>query len=156
MKVAVTYDNGQIFQHFGHTQQLKIYTVLDGKLVADVIIDTGENGHGAMAGLLKDLRVDVLICGGIGGGAKNALNAAGIEFYPYVQGTADDAVKAFLAGTLVYDLHKSCAHHGDHDHAEGHNCGAHNNIKTAGCGHSATCDKHNSDGSRKTDAEPCC
>lgn len=156
MKIAVTYDNGQIFQHFGHTRQLKVYTVLNDKIVGDIIVDTAENGHGAMAGLLKNLRIDVLVCGGIGGGAKNALSAAGIKFYPYVQGLADEAVRALLNGTLVYDLDKSCAHHGDHDYEEDHSCGARQEIKTADCGRSASCDKHNADGSRKIDAEPCC
>lgn len=142
MKIAVTYDEGQIFQHFGHTKQLKIYTVLEKQVAGAKIINVGENGHGAMADLLKNLRVDVLICGGIGGGAKNALNAAGITFFPYVQGGADEAVQAYLNGELVFDMNKTCAHHGaGHDH--GHSCGHdHDHDHAAECAMRSTCSHH--------------
>ena len=42
MKIAVTYENGQIFQHFGHTEQFKIYTVEDGKIVSSEDVDITE------------------------------------------------------------------------------------------------------------------
>lgn len=85
MKIAVTYKNKQIFQHFGHTEQFKIYTVEDGKIISDEIIDTNGSGHGALAGLLADLGVEILICGGIGGGAQMALAQAGIRLFGGVQ-----------------------------------------------------------------------
>ena len=72
MKIAATYANGEIFQHFGHTQQFKVYEVEDGKIVASKIIGSNGAGHGALAGLLSQDGIDVLICGGIGGGAINA------------------------------------------------------------------------------------
>ena len=56
MKIAVTYDNGQIFQHFGHTEQFKLYTVEDGKVVSSEVVDTNGSGHGALAGRSADLR----------------------------------------------------------------------------------------------------
>ena len=77
MKIAVTYQNGQIFQHFGHTQQFKVYEVADNKVLSAAVVDTGSSGHGALAGVLNMLNVDVLICGGIGGGAQMALAQAG-------------------------------------------------------------------------------
>ena len=78
MKIAVTYENGQIFQHFGHTAQFKLYEVEDGKIVREAVVDTNGSGHGALAGLLAQSGVDTLICGGIGGGAQMALAQAGI------------------------------------------------------------------------------
>lgn len=131
MRIAVTYENGQIFQHFGHTQQFKIYDVEDQKVISSEVVDTSDSGHGALAGVLNALHADVLICGGIGGGAQAALTAAGIRWYGGVSGDADQAVAEFLAGTLDYNPNVRCNHH-DHEHGEGHTCGSH------GCG-SHTC-----------------
>ena len=106
MKIAVTYENGNVFPHFGHTQQFKVYDVLEGKVTGEQIVDTAGSGHGALAGLLSAQEVDVLICGGIGAGAQNALAEAGIRLYGGVSGSTDEAVKAFLAGGLKYDPDK--------------------------------------------------
>ena len=127
MKIAVTYQSGQIFQHFGHTEQFKIYTAEDGKIISSEVIDTNGSGHGALAGLLSALGVDALICGGIGGGAQMALAEAGIKLFGGVNGSCDDAVEALLGGTLGFNPNVKCDHH-DH-HGEGHTCGDH------GCGH---------------------
>lgn len=127
MRVAVTYENGQVFQHFGHTQQFKVYDIEEQQILSSEVVDTKGSGHGALAGVLDVLKVDVLICGGIGGGAQNALTAAGIRWYGGVCGDADEAVKAFLNGNLEYDPNVKCNHH-DHQHGEGHTCGEH------GCG----------------------
>ena len=124
MKIAVTYENGQVFQHFGHTEQFKVYEVEDGKIMKSEIVDTNGQGHGALAGFLFNGGVDVLICGGIGGGARNALAEAGIELYPGAHGDADDQVASFIAGTLNYDPDTVCSHHGHHDQ-EGGGCGHH-------------------------------
>lgn len=123
MKIGVTYENGEIFQHFGHTEQFKIYDVEDGKITKEQVVDTNGSGHGALAGFLKDLQADTLICGGIGAGAQNALAEAGIQLYGGVSGSADDAVKALAAGTLSYNPDVQCSHHGNHEHGEGHSCG---------------------------------
>lgn len=120
MKIAVTYENGNVFQHFGHTQQFKVYDTLDGKIIDAQIIDTNGSGHGALAGLLLSLGVNALICGGIGAGAKMALAEAGIKLYGGVSGSADEAVNALLADNLTFDSDVQCNHH---DHHEGHHCG---------------------------------
>lgn len=125
MKIAVTYENGQIFQHFGHTSQFKIYTVEDNAVQEVHILDSNGAGHGALATLLQDEHIDTLICGGIGLGAQNALAQVGVTLYGGVQGEADKAVEDFLAGKLAYDPAVHCSHHG---HGEGHTCGSH------GCG----------------------
>lgn len=121
MKIAVTYENGNVFQHFGHTEQFKLYEIEDGKIVEAQVVDTNGNGHGALAGMLSAWKVDTLICGGIGAGAQNALAEAGIRLYGGVSGSADEAVEALLAGKLEFDPDVHCDHHGHH--GEGHNCG---------------------------------
>ena len=135
MRIAVTYDNGQIFQHFGHTEYFKVYDVEDDKILSSEVVDTNGSGHGALAGVLNALNADALICGGIGGGAQNALAAAGIRLYAGVSGDADAAVEALLAGNLEYGTEANCDHHG-HDHGEGHQCGNH------GCGSGHSCGHH--------------
>ena len=128
MRIAVTFENGQIFQHFGHTAQFKIYDVANGEIVRAEVVDTNGSGHGALAGFLMQLGVDALICGGIGGGAQMALAEVGIRLFGGVSGDADAAVNALIAGTLGYNPDVHCDHH-DHEHGEGgHSCGSH------GCG----------------------
>ncbi len=124
MKLAVCYENGQVFQHFGHTEQFKVYTIENGAITHSEIVSTNGQGHGALAGVLKELGADALICGGIGAGARNALAQAGIELYPGVTGNADLCAAAFAGGTLRYDPNTECHHH-DHEHKEGHTCGHH-------------------------------
>ena len=134
MKIAVTYENGQVFQHFGHTQQFKVYEVEDGKVVSSAIMDTNGSGHGALAGFLQNAGVNTLICGGIGGGAKQALSQAGITLYGGASGAADDVVEALLAGSLSYDPDALCHQHDEHHGGQcgdghHHSCGEHS------CGH---------------------
>ena len=133
MKIAVTYENGQIFQHFGHTEQIMIYEAEDGKVLSKTLVDTNGQGHGALAGFLLGGGVEVLICGGIGGGAQMALAQAGIRLYGGVSGDADAAVEAFLAGNLEYNPNVQCSHHGEHGHGE-HSCGHHDGEGHHGCG----------------------
>lgn len=133
MRIAVTYENGQIFQHFGHTAQFKLYVIENGAVASSVVLDTNGSGHGALAGFLQTYHADALICGGIGFGAQQALAQAGIQLYAGVQGDADAAVNALLKGELVAGSTATCDHHHDHDH--GHDCGSH------GCGEH-TCGGH--------------
>ena len=123
MKIAVTYENGMIFQHFGHTEQFKLYDIEDNKIVNTQILDTNGQGHGALSGFLTQAKADILICGGIGGGAQIALSEAGIRLYGGVSGSADEAVNAYLAGELDYNPNVRCSHH-EHEHScGGHTCG---------------------------------
>ena len=130
MKIAVTYENGQVFQHFGRTEAFKIYTVEDGKVQKSEVVGTNGNGHGALAGFLQGLGVDTLICGGIGGGAQNALAAAGIRLYGGASGEADRQVEDLLAGRLTYQPDVHCDHHGK-EHQGDEACGHHGHQ---GCG----------------------
>ena len=110
MKIAVTYDNGEIFQHFGKTESFKVYEVEDNKVVSSEVIGSNGTGHGALASLLAEQGVNVLICGGIGGGAQTALTEAGIELCAGAQGNTDQAVESYLKGELV-SSGANCDHH---------------------------------------------
>ncbi len=123
MKIAVTYENGNVFPHFGHTEQFKVYEVRDGKVAASQVVATEGSGHGALAEMLSSLKVGTLICGGIGAGAQTALAEAGIRLYGGVSGSADEAVDQLLAGNLVFDPDVHCDHHDHGHHGEGHHCG---------------------------------
>lgn len=139
-KIAVTYDNGNVFQHFGRTEAFKVYEIEDGKVVSSEVIQSNGVGHGALAGLLKDHTIDVLICGGIGGGAATALADCGIEICAGAQGDTDEVIESYLKGELV-SAGVNCDHHGEgHScghHEDGHSCGGHEeeeSCSTGGCG----------------------
>ena len=123
MRIAVTYEKGNVFPHFGRTEWFKLYDIAGGKVAGDQVVSTGGNGHGALAGMLTGWKVDTLICGGIGAGAQSALMEAGIRFYGGVSGSADEAVAALLSGTLTYDANVHCEHNGHGHHDEEHSCG---------------------------------
>ncbi|MCR5101568.1 MAG: FKBP-type peptidyl-prolyl cis-trans isomerase [Butyrivibrio sp.] len=134
MKIAVTYSNGDVFQHFGKTEEFKVYEVEDNKVVSSQVIGNDGLGHEALAGLLADKDIDLLICGGMGEGAKNALKAAGLEVVSGAQGNADEAVDAYLRGELE-SKGVNCDHHDhEHHHEEGHSCGHHDEDGEEGCG----------------------
>ena len=129
MKIAVTYDNGEVFQHFGKTENFKVYEVEDNKIISSEVISSNGSGHGALAGVLADQGVNVLICGGLGGGAQTALAEAGIEVCAGAAGDTDKAVQDYLDGTLE-DAGVTCDHH----HEEGHSCGGDCGGGCHGCG----------------------
>ena len=134
MKIAVTYDNGNVFQHFGKTEFFKVYEVENGQIISSRVISSGGTGHGALAGLLAGQSVDVLICGGIGGGAQAALAEAGVELCAGASGDTDQAVKDYLNGSLV-----STGANCDHHHQEGHSCGGHEEGHSCGGGCGDSC-----------------
>lgn len=125
MKIAVTYENGQVFQHFGRTEQFKIYQISNGEIVEEQIIGTDGNSHGALAEYLRALGVTTLICGGLGEGARTALTQAGIQVYAGVSGDADFAAANLLTGALKQNTDATCQHHGEGEaagHDEQHGC----------------------------------
>ena len=152
MKIAATYENGNIFQHFGRTENFKVYEVEDGRIVSSEVIGSDGIGHGALAGLLANHEIQVLICGGLGGGAMNALMNAGIEVCAGASGSADEAVEAYLRGDLV-NTGANCDHHhhgegedheccGGHGHGEGEDhecCGGHGHGEGEGHGEEGEC-----------------
>ena len=132
MKIAVTYENGQVFGHFGHCRQFLLAEAENGTVLSSRVVPVAGSGHSALAGFLRELGADKLICGGIGAGARTALAQAGIELYPGVSGDALDAARRLAAGTLVFDPDTLCDHHHEESHAcgshcqeDGHTCGGH-------------------------------
>ena len=123
MRIAVTYEDGKIYQHFGHTSQFKLYDIEDGKITSTQIVETNGQGHGALSGFLSQGEVDVLICGGIGGGAQIALAEAEIKLYGGVSGDADEAVNAYLDGKLEFNPNVQCYQHAHEHSCGGHQCG---------------------------------
>ena len=137
MKIAVTYDNGNVFQHFGRTENFKVYEVEGGRVVSSEVMSSNGVGHEALAWLLKDSAIDVLLCGGMGQGAQDALAEAGIEVCSGAEGNTDEAVAAYLAGELV-NTGVNCDHH-DHEHGHDHShgeegCSPQDCAGCAGCG----------------------
>ncbi len=135
MKIAVTYQDGDVFQHFGKTEQFKLYTVNDGKVTSSELLGSGSAGHEALAGVLKDAQVDTLICGGLGGGAQAALASMGIKVISGASGNTDTVVEEYLSGNLV-SQGVNCDHHDEHHHEEEGGCGGcgHHDGEEGGCG----------------------
>lgn len=131
MRIAVTYKDGEVFQHFGHTEAFKVYEVEDGQVLSSEVISSEGSGHGALAGLLAGKSIDVLICGGIGGGAQAALAENGIELCAGASGSADEAVEAWLRGELV-NTGANCSHHGEEHSCHDHEGGCHEEKKLEG------------------------
>lgn len=125
MKIAVTYENGEIFQHFGHTEEFKVYDIENNRIVNTEIVSSNELGHSALAYLLEENKINVLICGGIGGCAIGALREYGIELFAGISGDADKAVNDYLEGKLVQMNEANCSHHSHHHNSNEHSCGHH-------------------------------
>lgn len=127
--VAVPYENGEVFQHFGHTEVFKLYTTEGEKILSAQLVNTDGSGHGLLAEFLNVHGAGVLLCGGIGAGAKDALAQKGIAIFPGITGDADTRVQEFLNGTLLYNAAAQCNHHHEGDHDCGgehtHHCGGH-------------------------------
>ncbi len=113
MTIAVTYDSGLVWQHFGKTENFRIYEVEDYKIINSIVVGTNGASHGALATFLAGKGVDTVICGGVGAPMIGKLKALGMKVYPGVTGKADDAVLALLNGTLQSNesaIHEGCHH----------------------------------------------
>lgn len=130
MKIAVPFENGMVFQHFGRSEQFKFYEVENGAVLHSEVVSTNGQGHGALVGFLVQHGANVVLCGGIGAGAQVALMQAGIQMFGGISGLADVAVSNYLSGRLVFDPDVHCTHH---DHDEGHSCHEHKGGCSGSC-----------------------
>lgn len=130
MKIAVPFENGMVFQHFGRSEQFKFYEVENGAVLHSEVVSTKGQGHGALVGFLVQNGANVVLCGGIGTGAQVALMQAGIQMFGGISGLADVAVSNYLSGRLVFDPDVHCTHH---DHDEGHSCHEHKGGCSGSC-----------------------
>jgi FKBP-type peptidyl-prolyl cis-trans isomerase 2/predicted Fe-Mo cluster-binding NifX family protein len=135
MRIAIPYEEGNVFQHFGKSKQFKLYTVENGKIVSSEVISAGDTGHEALAGLLAELDVKAVICGGLGEGMMNALAASGIDVYPGISGDADEAAISFLLGKLQPGEANCDHHHEKAGESDSGSCGNHEE----GCGGDESC-----------------
>lgn len=124
MKIAITTQDGQVFQHFGRCENFTVFTVAEGKIQDQSMLDTNGNGHAALSGILQGAGVGVLICGGIGDGAQQMLSAAGIQVVSGIEGSVEEAIHAYLAGNLA-DQNGGC----HEDHGEDHDCSCENHCQ---------------------------
>ena len=131
MKIAVSYANGEVFQHFGKTEFFKIYETEGKRILSGQVVPTDGIGHEALAEFLKGRGVEVVICGGLGDGAMSALENAGIEVCSGAQGDTDLAVDSYLKGQLV-STGTNCDHHHHEDASEG--CGGCGGSCGGSCG----------------------
>ena len=135
MRIAIPFYKDIIFQHFGHAPQFKIYEVENHQVLMEMVVEVEQQGHDAVAALLRSMDVRVVICGNIGQGAMQALRQAGIIFYGGVTGDADEAITALIAGGLKYDPNIQCT--AREDHSCGGDCGDCGDCggDCAACGH---------------------
>ncbi|MCD8090972.1 MAG: DUF134 domain-containing protein [Clostridiales bacterium] len=125
LRIAATYENGEIFQHFGHTEEFIIYDIENDSVVSEQVVSAEGFGHGALADFLKNLKTDVLICGGIGRGAVSALEEAGITVCGGVSGACGEAVSKYLSGSLSFSADANCDHDRHHSEHHHHHHGQH-------------------------------
>ncbi len=125
MRIALTTENDRIFQHFGKCGLFTIFTVEDGKITEKKTVTTEGRGHGSLGNFLKEQGVNVLICGGIGGGARNMMADNNIQLIYGITGSVDQAMELYLTGQLASDETAKCDHHhGDGEHeCHGHHHG---------------------------------
>lgn len=125
MIIAVTTEGNTIFQHFGQCKTFTLYEVEAGKVKSKAVLDTSESGHSALVNVLQNKDVDVVLCGGIGGGAKTGLAGAGIQVVPALTGNIDDLVQKYINGESMGNVDYECNHkHGEGEH-HSHECNCH-------------------------------
>ncbi len=119
MKIAVSCNGTQIWAHFGHCENFMVYDVTDGAITSEEMVANPGHRPGLLPNFLADLGVEVMIAGGMGGGAIDIFNERGVEVVLGAQGDAKVATEAYLRGEL--ESTGSVCH--EHEHA--HECGNH-------------------------------
>lgn len=125
MRIAVSYEDGNVFSPFGSTKSLKLYELEGKQIIREVVVPTWGEGSEAQIDCLKQYAANVLVCGAVEGAVRAKLLDAGIMTFGGVIGKADTAVQAFLNGTLQAAPDGKC---------DAHSCGG----KCEGCGESCS------------------
>ena len=122
MKIAVPVNSmNEIDGHFGHCEYYDVFTISGDNEISEVERITSENGCGCKSNIAVTLAhkgVTIMLAGGIGQGAINVLNHAGINVIRGCSGSAKNNVLLYLEGK-INDGGSSCDHH---EHGEGHQC----------------------------------
>ncbi len=119
MKIAVSCNGNEIWSHFGHCENFMIYDVEGKAIQTETSVENPGHKPGFLPNFLADMGVQVIISGGMGGGAVDIFNERGVEVVLGAQGLAKAAVEAYLNGELE-STGSICDHH---DHAD--SCGEH-------------------------------
>jgi predicted Fe-Mo cluster-binding NifX family protein len=121
--IAAPVLNGQINDHFGHSDEFQIFTIDDDNTIKLTNSIKSEKRCGCktnLVGELKSEKVTILIAGYLGQGAKSKLNDAGIDVFSGFSGDVFQAVKSWNSGEFKF---QSLVCEGNHTH--GHNCNHH-------------------------------
>ena len=125
MRIVIPYDNGEIAPQLEEAGVFKLYNLENGQILSEVTVPAFGSGEVELAGFLQTVRADVLICGGIRAEARKRAAAAGIAVWPGLGGRADDAARAFAAGS--FRAAAGCGHDHSHESCDEHNCPYHQN-----------------------------
>ncbi|WP_251859798.1 NifB/NifX family molybdenum-iron cluster-binding protein [Clostridium sp. Marseille-Q2269] len=117
MKIAMPKNEEIINQHFGKSKMFAIATVEDNKVVniKEISTESLQHNHGGLSSLLVNEKVELVITGGIGQGAYDALLKGGLKVIRGAKGTIEEVLDQYLKGQLE-DKKVMCNHHGEHNH----------------------------------------
>ncbi|MGI6778105.1 MAG: NifB/NifX family molybdenum-iron cluster-binding protein [Acetivibrionales bacterium] len=114
IKIAVASDNDMVTEHFGHCSNFNIFEAEDNQIVKSESIPNPGHRPGFLPNFLNDMGVNVIISGGMGGGAIEIFNEKGIEVIVGASGNAKATVEAYLKGSLE-STGSICHEHQHHD-----------------------------------------
>ena len=114
MKIAVAAMGKEVAGHFGHCENFIFFEAQNGAITAEDSIPNPGHRPGFLPNFLADHGAEVIISGGMGGGAVDIFNERGVEVIIGAQGDAREAVEAYLKGQLKST--GSVCHH--HEHAD--------------------------------------
>ena len=117
MKIAVACMGTQVAGHFGHCENFRLFDVENNNIITEESIMNPGHRPGFLPNFLGDKGVNVIIAGGMGGGAVEIFNERGITVIVGAEGAARAAVEAYLAG----NLHSTGSVCQEHEHS--HECG---------------------------------
>jgi predicted Fe-Mo cluster-binding NifX family protein len=100
MKIAVASNQDQVAGHFGHCENFHIFNSEGKEIVFKEVIANPGHKPGFLPNYLKDMGVEVIISGGMGGGAIDIFNEKGVEVIVGAVGHSEAAVLSYLSGSL--------------------------------------------------------
>lgn len=117
MKIALPKDGIMLNQHFGRSESFAIVTIDEKDIIGLKEVSTADlqHNHGGLSQMLLNQSVELVIAGGMGEGAYNALQEKGIKVIRGAAGSIKDVLQQYLDGSLK-DTGSSCKHHGEHGH----------------------------------------
>jgi len=117
MKIAVASENNMVTEHFGHCEGFNIFEVENNEIVKSESFPNPGHKPGFLPNFLNDMGVNVIISGGMGGGAVEIFNDKNIEVITGAKGSAKAAANSYLKGELE-STESICHEHKHHDKCE--------------------------------------